>query len=168
MEHKRLDDWLSAARTDLAQRPLDPLAEQQLLSRVREMRALQSVAATRVDIVGPERRASRRQPRLAVLAWRGWRTAALAGVTTLVIALAIAMLAPEAPQRAAEVRTPFLALVASDAMAAEPAVIVSSQVAAATLSEYGLPVDPARADEPVRAEFLLSPTGLVLAVRFAE
>jgi hypothetical protein len=53
-------------------------------------------------------------------------------------------------------------------MAAEPAVIVSSQVAAATLSEYGLPVDPARADEPVRAEFLLSPTGLVLAVRFAE
>ncbi|MGZ8994136.1 MAG: hypothetical protein ACXW16_08985, partial [Burkholderiaceae bacterium] len=60
------------------------------------------------------------------------------------------------------------ALVASDAMAAAPAVIVSSQVAAATLSEYGLPMDPARADEVVRAEFLLSPTGLVLAVRFAE
>lgn len=168
MEHKRLDDWLSAARTDLAQRPLDPLAEQQLLSRVREMRALQSVAATRIDIVGPERRASRRQRRFAFLGWRGWRSAALAGVTTLVIAVAIAMLAPDVPQRAAEVRTPFLALVASDAMAAEPAVIVSSQVAAATLSEYGLPVDPARADEPIRAEFLLSPTGLVLAVRFAE
>ena len=168
MEHKRLDDWLSAARTDLAQRPLDPLAEQQLLSRVREMRALQSVAAARIDIVGPERRASRRQRRFAFLEWRGWRTAALAGVATLVIALAIAMLAPDTPQRAAEVRTPFLALVASDAMAAEPAVIVSSQVAAATLSEYGLPVDPARADEPIRAEFLLSPTGLVLAVRFAE
>jgi hypothetical protein len=168
MEHKRLDDWLSAARTDLAQRPLDPLAEQQLLSRVREMRALQSVAAARIDIVGPERRASRRQRRFAFLEWRGWRTAALAGVATLVIALAIAMLAPDVPQRAAEVRTPFLALVASDAMAAEPAVIVSSQVAAATLSEYGLPVDPARADEPIRAEFLLSPTGLVLAVRFAE
>jgi hypothetical protein len=29
-------------------------------------------------------------------------------------------------------------------------------------------MDPARADEVVRAEFLLSPTGLVLAVRFAE
>lgn len=165
MEHNRLDDWLSAARADLAQRALDPLAEQQLLARVHEMRALQSVAATRVGVVSP----SRRQTRFALLRRRGWRTAAaLAGVTTLVIALAIAMLAPDVPQRDAAARTPFLALVASEAMAAEPAVIVSSQVAAATLSEYGLPVDPARADEPVRAEFLLSPTGLVLAVRFAE
>ena len=67
------------------------------------------------------------------------------------------------------VRTPFLALVASEAIAAEPsALIVSSQVAGSTLSDYGLPVDPARIDQPVRAEFLLSPTGLVLAVRFAE
>ena len=78
----------------------------------------------------------------------------------IVIALGFVMLPPELPQRDAVVRTPFLALVASEAMAAEPAVIVSPQVAAATLSEYGLPVDPARADEVVRAEFLLSPTGL--------
>ena len=168
MEHKRLDDWLSAARTDLVQRPPDPLAEQQLLARVREMRALQAVAATRIGVVPPARRPLSHQIRFALLRWRGWRTAALAGVTTLVIALSIAMLAPDVPQRDAAVRTPFLALVASEVIAAEPAVIVSSQVAAATLSEYGLPVDPARADEPVKAEFLLSPTGLVLAVRFAE
>ncbi|MGZ9075672.1 MAG: hypothetical protein ACXW13_07825 [Burkholderiaceae bacterium] len=167
MEHKRLDDWLSAARTDLAQRAPDPLAEQQLLARVRELRALQSVAATRIDALPPTRRPLRQKPRFALLHWR-WLTVALAGATALVIALGFAMLPPDLPQRDAVVRTPFLALVASDAMAAAPAVIVSSQVAAATLSEYGLPMDPARADEVVRAEFLLSPTGLVLAVRFAE
>ena len=169
MEHKRLEDWLGAARTDLAQRAPDPLAEQRLLSRVREMRALQSVAATRIDVVPPVHSPLRHPTRFALLRWRGWRTAVLVGVTALVITAGALMLAPDVPQQdAAKVRTPFLALVASEAMAAEPAVIVSSQVAAATLSEYGLPVDPARADEPIRAEFLLSPTGLVLAVRFAE
>lgn len=167
MEQRKLDDWLSAARTDLAQRAPDPLAEQKLLARVREMRALQSVAATRFDAVPPTRRPSRPKTHFALLHWR-WLTAALAGATALVIALGVAMLPPDSSQRDAVVRTPFLALVASDAMAAEPAVIVSSQVAAATLSEYGLPMDPARADDVVRAEFLLSPTGLVLAVRFAE
>lgn len=166
MEHRRLDDWLNAARTDLAQCTPDPLEEQRLLARVREMRALQSVAATRIDTVPPARRSLRRPTRFTFPQWR-WLAAALAGVMALGIGVG-AMLLPDAPRRDAIVRTPFLALVASDAMAAEPAVIVSSQVTAATLSEYGLPVDPARADEPVRAEFLLSPTGLVLAVRFAE
>lgn len=50
MEHgSRLDDWLAAARSELAgcSAP-DLLAEQQLLARVREMRALQSVAAARI------------------------------------------------------------------------------------------------------------------------
>ena len=79
------------------------------------------------------------------------------------------MLAPNQPQSDETVRTPFLALVASEAIAAEPsAVIVPSQVSGAALSDYGLPVDPARVDQPIRAEFLLSPTGLILAVRFAE
>jgi anti-sigma-K factor RskA len=165
MEHsKGLDDWLAAARSDLAERAPDLLAEQQLLARVREMRALQSVAATRIGT------SPRRVRRTGF--WRRpftWRGAALAGAATLAIAIGVAVLAPNAPQRDATVRTPFLALVASEAIAAEPsALIVSSQVSSSTLSDYGLPVDPARIDQPIRAEFLLSPTGLVLAVRFAE
>lgn len=165
MEHNgRLDDWLAAARSDLAGRHPDLLAEQQLLARVREVRALQSVAATRIE---PHRNRD--------AGWRrvfNWRAAALAGAAMLAVALTaltVLILAPNSPPRDATVRTPFLALVASEAIAAAPsAVIVSSQVAGATLSDYGLPVDPARIDQPVRAEFLLSPTGLVLAVRFAE
>ncbi|HVE89576.1 MAG TPA: hypothetical protein VNA44_07725 [Burkholderiaceae bacterium] len=158
----RLDDWLAAARSDLAERTPDVLTEQQLLARVREVRALQSVAATRIE----PRRERDAEP------WRrvfDWRVAALAGAAMLAVALTVLILAPDSPARDATVRTPFLALVASEAIAAAPsAVIVSSQVAGATLSDYGLPVDPARIDQPVRAEFLLSPTGLVLAVRFAE
>ena len=162
--NNRLDDWLAAARSELAERAPDLLAEQQLLARVREMRALQSVAATRIGT------SPRRDRRTGF--WRrpfSWRAAALAGAVTLAIAISVVVLAPNAPPRDATVRTPFLALVASEAIAAEPsALIVSSQVSGVTLSDYGLPVDPARIDQPIRAEFLLSPTGLVLAVRFAE
>ena len=167
MEHgSRLDDWLAAARSELTEcgEP-DLMAEQQLLARVRETRALQSVAATRIGTL------PRRDHRTGF--WHrlfGWRAAAaLAGAAMLAIAISALVLAPDQPQSDATVRTPFLALVASEAIAAEPsAVIVSSQVSGAALSDYGLPVDPARVDQPIRAEFLLSPTGLILAVRFAE
>lgn len=166
MEHgSRLDDWLAAARSELAEcgEP-DLMAEQQLLARVRETRALQSVAATRIGTL------PRRDHRTGF--WHrlfSWRAAALAGAAMLAIAISALVLAPNQPQSDATVRTPFLALVASEAIAAEPsAVIVPSQVSGAALSDYGLPVDPERVDQPIRAEFLLSPTGLILAVRFVE
>jgi anti-sigma-K factor RskA len=166
MEHgSRLDNWLAAARSELSEcgEP-DLLAEQQLLARVRETRALQSVAAARVGT--PPRRDHHTE------FWHrlfSWRAAALAGAAMLAIAISALVLAPNQRQSDATVRTPFLALVASEAIAAEPsAVIVPSQVSGAALSDYGLPVDPARVDQPIRAEFLLSPTGLILAVRFAE
>jgi hypothetical protein len=163
-QNERLDDWLAAARAELAVRQPDQLAEQQLLARVREMRALQSVAATRIAAS----RAADRRPRI----WHrlfNVRTAVLAGAMTLATAVGVLVLLSNAPPRDATVRTPFLALVTSEAIAAEPsALIVSSEVAASTLSDYGLPVDPARIDRPIRADFLLSPTGLLLAVRFAE
>ena len=166
MEHgSRLDDWLAAARSELAAcgEP-NLLAEQQLLARVRETRALQSVAAARVGTPPPRDHRTGFWHRLF-----SWRAAALAGAAMLAIAISALVLAPNQPQSDATVRTPFLALVASDAIAAEPsAVIVPSQVSGAALSDYGLPVDPARVDQPIRAEFLLSPTGLILAVRFVE
>ncbi len=163
-QNKRLDEWLAAARAELAVHQPDQLAEQQLLARVREMRALQSVAATRIA-------ASEAVDRLPGIWHRLFnvRTAMLAGAMTLATAVGVLVLLSNAPTRDATVRTPFLALVTSEAIAAEPsALIVSSEVSASTLSDYGLPVDPARIDRPIRADFLLSPTGLLLAVRFAE
>lgn len=166
MEQNRgLDDWLAAARADLSELQPDLLAEHQLLMRVREMRALQSVAATRV--CAPAAVDKRRSSWRFVFGRRAVGLAALTGV--LAVAVSVAVLMPNTLTRDAPVRTPFLALVTSEAIASEPsALIVSSEVPGSTLSDYGLPVDPARIDQPVRAEFLLSPTGLLLAVRFAE
>ena len=87
----------------------------------------------------------------------------------IVLGFLVLMAAPEGLDSSTSMRRPFLALVTSEAIAAEPsAVIVASQVPSATLVEYGLPLDPARADRLIGAEFLMSPTGTVLAVRFTE
>jgi hypothetical protein len=157
MKHELMQDWLAAARADVTRRAPDPTVETQLLARVRERRALRSLAAVQPQRVG--------RPR-----W-GLRLAvgvpfALAATAAVVIAL---RLQAEMPAADREVATPFIALVASDALAAERApVVVASQVARTALADYGLPVDPERADEPIDAEFLVSRSGLVLAVRFKE
>jgi len=49
---------------------------------------------------------------------------------------------------------------------AAPAWIVDAELPGERLAALGLPFDPSRAGEPVRAELLLHPSGEVLAVRF--
>lgn len=161
-ERSRLDDWIEAARDDLAQREPDLLAEQQLLARVREVNALQSIAESRVDV-------PQRNRRTAPL-WRRWSFGLpVAAAAALVMAVAMTTLMSAGPEAPAVSRTPFFALVAPEAMAAErSALLVSSHVSGANLADYGLPIDPARVDQPIPAEFLLSRAGVVLAVRFTE
>jgi hypothetical protein len=61
---------------------------------------------------------------------------------------------------------PFLALKPLDRIALEPgATVVTTQFPRALLAEWGLPVAPDRAGEPVRAEMLYSAEGEPLAVR---
>jgi hypothetical protein len=61
---------------------------------------------------------------------------------------------------------PFLALKPLDKIALEPgATVVTTQFPRALLAEWGLPVSPDRAGEPVRAEMLYSADGEPLAVR---
>jgi len=61
---------------------------------------------------------------------------------------------------------PFLALKPLDRIALEPgATVVTTQFPRALLAEWGLPVAPDRAGEPVRAEMLYSADGEPLAVR---
>ena len=65
--------------------------------------------------------------------------------------------------------TPFLALTSLDAISASGRnELVSATLPRATLAEFGLPVSPMRAAEPIDAEFLVGPNGGVLAVRFVE
>lgn len=155
-----LDSWLVAARDRVAQRAPDPMIEQQLLARVRERAALQTVAV----VCAP----AKRRPAAAPW-WRRWMigvpVALAAALTVLLIATPMAPVAPGVTVAA----TPFFALAGIEAIAAESApVVVSSRVPRTALADYGLPVDPARVDEPVNAEFLMSRAGVVLAVRFRE
>jgi len=63
--------------------------------------------------------------------------------------------------------TPFLALAPlADFPAGQRSEVVTATLPRATLAEFGLPVSPMRAAEPIGAEFLVGPHGNVLAVRF--
>jgi len=160
---ERMDEWLAVARSDVAHRQPDPLVEQRLLDRMRERRALPSVAAAQPPRVRPA--PHRDRPRF----WFGVPTAlasaALAGVALLAWVFSLPVETIE-PRLAA---TPFFAVVSADAIAAERSpIVVESTLPRVTLADYGLPVDPARVDEAVGAELLLSRAGVVLAVRFKE
>jgi hypothetical protein len=64
---------------------------------------------------------------------------------------------------------PFLALRPLERIALEPGTtIVTTEFPRALLADWGLPVAPDRADEPVRAEMLYSPDGEALAVRLVH
>lgn len=162
MSGNTMNEWLAAARDDVARHGPDPMVETQLASRVRERAALRSMTTTR-----PGKAARRVAPN-----WLRWSFVVPGAVAALlVVLLGTRVLAPLGGSSvpAHEIATPFIALVAGEALAAERApVVVPSQVPRAALADYGLPVDPARADETVGAEFLVSRSGVVLAVRFKE
>jgi hypothetical protein len=64
---------------------------------------------------------------------------------------------------------PFLALKPLERIALEPGTtIVTTEFPRALLADWGLPVAPDRAGEPVRAELLYSPDGEALAVRLVH
>ena len=61
---------------------------------------------------------------------------------------------------------PFIALRPLERIALEPSTtVVQTEFPRALLADWGLPVEPDRASEPVRAELLYSPDGEALAVR---
>ena len=64
---------------------------------------------------------------------------------------------------------PFLALKPLERIALEPgATVVETEFPRALLADWGLPVAPDRAGEPVRAQLLYSPEGEALAVRLID
>ena len=64
---------------------------------------------------------------------------------------------------------PFLALRPLERIALEPGTtVVTAEFPRALLADWGLPVAPDRAGEPVRAELLYSPDGEALAIRLVN
>lgn len=94
--------------------------------------------------------------------------AATAAIVSWVVRAPLPMpTGPAAQSMAAEADPgPFLALRPLERIALEPgATVVATEFPRALLADWGLPVSPERAGEPVRAEMLYSAQGEPLAVR---
>jgi hypothetical protein len=130
------------------------------LSQVRAPASLEDALAAQF-----RRRHSRRPP----LWWMP--PLALAATVAIVSWMIRAPLPPLPPPAPADIGAaadpgPFLALRPLERIALEPGTtVVATEFPRALLADWGLPVAPDRADEPVRAEMLYSPDGEALAVR---
>lgn len=149
--------------------PLLPAEEILLDSRLddvkRDLQALKAPASIEDALVAKFRAHRRRtsRPRLwwvpplalaATLALVSWMVRAPGAVT------------PPAETVAAEDPGPFLALKPLERIALEPSTtVVATEFPRALLADWGLPVSPDRAGEPVRAEMLYSADGEALAIR---
>ena len=132
-----------------------------------ELQAVKAPDALEANLVSAFRARQRRlaRPRL-------WWMPPLALAATVAL-VSWTMRAPVAPAPAlpASERTepdpgPFLALRPLERIALEPgATVVTTEFPRALLADWGLPVSPERAGEPVRAEMLYSARGEPLAVR---
>ena len=142
MTHDILDSRLASLRAELATVKAPPALESALAASFR--------------------RTHRKRPTL----W--WMPplalAATIGVVSWMVRLPHPV--PQATQVAQADPGPFLALRPIERIALEPSTtVVQAEFPRALLAEWGLPVEPDRAGEPVRAEMLYSPDGEALAVR---
>jgi len=151
-----LDSWLAAARAELAREAPPEWIEASLAARRSEHLLLRRLRADSPQTQTKRMRRSR------------WWWGVPAGVTVLLVVGAGLITLSGGPSTAASHAPAFMALTPLEMIAAEPRpLVIASEVPRAQLAALGLPVDPARADLPVRAEFLVSRGGAVLAVRFS-
>ena len=155
---KTTDSILEPGQETLLDLKLDEL-KRELASLVAPA-ALESALAERFR----KARALASRPRL-------WWMPPLALAATLALVTWIARGPFNEPQTASKAALqtdagPFLALRPLERIALEPrATVVATEFPRALLSDWGLPVSPDRAGEPVRAEMLYSADGEPLAVR---
>ena len=101
---------------------------------------------------------------------RGWAwSGALACVLLLAGSALLMRVPPAAPVSSADAGSGFLPLVPPerwDGATAGPTWLVRTELPRERLAAMGLPYDPARAGDSVRAELLMHESGEVLAVRF--
>lgn len=160
-----LAPWLQAARAELRTRTPPAWLESELRSRWAERRALRQVQATaiaplRIPVAPPARPGAR---------WRYWLALPVAAAAALWLATSLTLAPVPAPALPAADGPPFIALAPMQAIVAETdRVVVPARLPRSALGDYGLPFDPARADQLARAELLMSTRGNVLAVRFLQ
>lgn len=152
---------------------LDPARDAALDSRLRELRfAMQGIAAP-AALEAPLTAKFRRNTRPARPSL--WWIPPLALAATIALVSWIirgplpsmdAAVQARAPAGNPSDDAPFLALRPLERIALEPGTtVVATEFPRALLADWGLPVSPDRAGEPVRAEMLYSADGEALAIR---
>ncbi len=154
--------------------PMNATAQAALQARLGELKAglatLEAPEAIEPALLAEFRRRNARaaRPRL----W--WMpplalAATVALVSWVVRAPFPAAPAPEPAPMAGADAGPFLALRPLERIALEPgATLVAAEFSPAMLADWGLPVAPERAGEPVRAQLLVSAEGEPLALRLLD
>src|SRR4029079_10400962 len=106
--------------------------------------------------------------RHAWIAWPLALAATLAVVSILVRSLLSVPLAEteSVPPAARAAFTPVVPIAQLEATG--DAIVVPARVPRMTLAQFGVPVDPARADDAVETELLVRPDGALLAYRFVN
>jgi hypothetical protein len=155
-----LADALRGARAELALEAPPPELLQRLLPAAQAQPAVAAV---------PAAPGARLLPRLAPWFW----SAGLACTAVLVGSVVLMLQAPAPELQRDELRqlrmSGFVPLAAADRWPADaaPAWLVSTELRQDRLALLGLPYDPSRAGDSVRAELLVRASGEVLAVRLA-
>lgn len=152
-----LQAWLGRARAALAAEHPPP----ELLPRV------QAAVAAAVALHPPAATAPARRGWPRALSWPG--AAALASVLAATL-LWLAGLPPPTATDAGLRASGFVSLVPLERWPRDTAAawLVSTELQGERLAALGLPYDPARAGDSLRAELLLQPSGEVLAVRLVD
>jgi hypothetical protein len=153
-------DWLRPARAELGRLRPDAGQDAAVLARLTQLQQLRRVRQA----------ADEHEPRwLRRLAWGGGAL----GATAALLLCGVLLLDPPGTAQAAPLASSgFIPVVPEPefraALAAERSAAVwlqPTELPRERLALLGLPFDAARADEPVRAELMLNPSGQVLAVR---
>lgn len=163
-DHITLAEALRRAATQLDQELPPPGLAAAVRSALRQQRESQAQV----------RKSSGAGPRLPMLprTWP-WPGAASGAVfaAVLVVSVLLMLQGPATPPPAPEQRmSGFVPVVPLERWPAEdaPAWLVRTELQRDRMAALGLPFDPARASESVRAELLVRASGEVLAVRFVQ
>lgn len=170
-----MNGHIPPARPSTTPGPLTPTEEILLDSRLADLdRGLRAVHAPAALEARLAQRFREHPPRLARPAMWWMPPLALAATVAAATWIARAPAPATAPDsfagasHVAEDPGPFLALRPLEGIRLEPATVVKTQIPRDVLAQWGLPVAPDRAAEPVRAEMLYSPDGEPIAVRLLD
>ena len=149
----------------------NPLHDAFLTSRLDELKgellAVQAPAAIESELLTAFRRKRARASRPSFWWMPPLALAATAAIVSWMVGVPIGAPTADPVMTVAESDPgPFVALRPLERIALEPgATVVTTEFPRALLADWGLPVSPERAGEPVRAEMLYSSQGEPLAVR---